>query len=163
VIPIPDGLTAKRPPAWASWNDLGPRPLPGDPFVHVWTRGRLTVFSTLAWTLFQGVEMWHFMISVSARGKYATDDEVARALRDFDMQPADEDNHESGAGIRKWFLPCSWEPGDPSVCECKATEQTVVEPSGYKWQAPVDADLDAKRVEQAAINRAAACVKYVLP
>lgn len=154
VIPVPDGLAAKRPPAWASWNDLGPRPLPGDPFVHAWARGRIVVFSTLAWTIFLGEEMWHFMISVSARGKYANDDEVQRALRDFDMLPADEDNHESGAGIRKWFLPCSWKPGEPSVCECKATEQTIVEPTGYRWQAPVDADLEARRLEQAAINRA---------
>ncbi len=155
LIPVPPGLAAKRPPAWASWTDLGPRPLPGDPFVHVWRRGRLTVFSTVAWTLFYGVEQWHYMISVSARGTYASDDEVKRALRDFDMQPADEDNHESGAGIRKWFLPCSWKPGDPSVCECKTTEMTVVEPTGYRWQVPVDADLQARRDEQAAKNRAA--------
>jgi hypothetical protein len=155
VIPVPTGLAAKRPPAWANWVDFGPFPAPGDPFRHAWRRGRITVLSTLAWTIFLGEEMWHYMISVSARGNYATDDEVKRALRDFDMAPADEDNHESGAGVRKWFLPCSWKPGDPSVCECKATEQTIVEPTGYKWQAEHGADLEAKRVERQAENRAA--------
>ena len=156
--PPPEGLAPKRPPVWASWKDLGRRPLPGDPFdpfVHVWTRGRLTVFSTLVWADFRGTDQWQFLISVSARGKFPEDHEVERALQDFDMTVADEDNHESGAGVRKYYLPCAWKPGDPTACECKETEQVVTEPNGYRWQAEHGADLEAKRVEQEAINRAA--------
>lgn len=156
TIPPPPA-PPKEPPAWARWeyNGLFRHHVDGVMTVaHVWQRGRIRVLSSAVWADFRGVPQWHFLISVSAGGGYPTDDELARARKDFGMQPADEDNHESGAGVRKLFLPMAWRPGDPSTCECKTTEQSVVEPSGYTWQTEHGADLEAKRIEQAAIHRA---------
>lgn len=80
---------------------------------------------------------WH--VSISRPGlpfRRATDAEIARALEDFDLVGAEEDNHEPGRS--RHF----WQPLDPSHrvdCECKTTEQRVVEPDGHTWSAPQDA------------------------
>jgi hypothetical protein len=152
----PTGLRPKVPEAWASWQDCGPFPAPEDPYRHAWRRGRLTVLSTLAWARFRGEDKWQWMISISSGGNYAGDAEVSRALRDFGMVAADEDNHEPGA-VRKFWLPCDWAPGDASTCECKETETTITEGNGLAWQteAAEPAAVEAKRLEIEAMRRAA--------
>jgi hypothetical protein len=77
------------------------------------------------------IPQWH--ISISQQGHRPDADVVDRALRAFDMVGADEDNHHPG--IARHF----WLPVDPArrvECECKTTEDTVVDRDGYAWTNP---------------------------
>lgn len=61
------------------------------------------------------------------------DDSIARVLKDFDMVGAEEDNHENGRARHFWRM-CEREPGEVvGECECKETEEIVVEPDGHTW------------------------------
>ena len=63
----------------------------------------------------------------------ATDEEVARILREFDMVGAEEDNHHPGLARHFWRL-CELRPGEVvGMCECKEGETQVVEADGYVW------------------------------
>lgn len=121
-------LTAKQPRA-TKWT----RVATGDRGGGLWERRGVRVISTLDWAkLPQRSDtgpQWH--ISVSNGGKYRpTPNEVARALRDFDMVDAEEDNHHPGVARHFWM------PVDPAHrvdCECKDDEVEVVEADGYRW------------------------------
>lgn len=78
-----------------------------------------------------GIE-WQFHISVSANGRRADNDAVKRALLDFDMEGAEEDNHDPGIA-RHFWLPVNKSAG-VITCECKDTEKTIVEADGYTYQ-----------------------------
>jgi hypothetical protein len=117
------------------------RPAPQGPG-SVYRRGELTVIVTLA-----TMEMpdgngsgptW--LLSVTRRGKRAKDNLVKVALRDFGMLDAEEDNHNPGQA-RCFFLVC--DPARRVACECKTTEQVLVEPDGYRWSNPTPEQLAA--------------------
>jgi hypothetical protein len=76
-------------------------------------------------------EQW--LVSVSANRKRPKPHHVRRALRAFDMTAAEEDNHEPGVA-RKFFLVV--DPARRVDCECKTTEETIVEPDGFRWSNP---------------------------
>lgn len=73
---------------------------------------------------------WH--VSVSARGGRPSRAELRRALADFGMSGAEEDNHHPG--IARHF----WRPVDAVhrvACQCKTTETTVVD-GAFRWSNP---------------------------
>lgn len=76
-------------------------------------------------------------VSISIDGWRASDDVVRSVLADFDLEGAEEDNHSSGRARHFWL--------DRGVkvqpeCPCKSTEETIVEPDGYRWQRPKGGD-----------------------
>lgn len=71
-----------------------------------------------------------WLISISRRASRPRPQDVRRALRAFGMKGAEEDNHEPGIA-RKFWLPV--DPAHRVDCECKATDELVVEPDGYRW------------------------------
>ena len=71
---------------------------------------------------------WH--VSISSMGKRPKQHQVAKALRDFGLVGAEEDNHHPGNA--RHF----WRPVDPAHrvdCECKTTETLVKERDGYTY------------------------------
>jgi hypothetical protein len=72
-----------------------------------------------------------FQVSISVGGRRATDDEIRGVLADFGFEGAEEDNHSSGLARHFWLD--EGRTVQPE-CPCKATEETVVEPDGYRWQ-----------------------------
>lgn len=74
-----------------------------------------------------------WMLSVSCNQQRASNAVVRRALRAFRLERADEDNHIPGI-IRMFFMPV--DPARRSICECKLTEEIVVEPDGFVWTNP---------------------------
>ena len=70
-------------------------------------------------------------VSVSVAGKRPSDDVVRGVLADFNLEGAEEDNH--SPGIARHFWLDDGRTIQPE-CECKRTEETVVEADGYKWQ-----------------------------
>jgi hypothetical protein len=101
----------------------------------IWRRGRTLVMSSLDLAELpdgsgDGLQ-WH--VSISHSGKRPSAQETARALRAFGMEGAEEDNHHPG--VARHF----WKPVDPQHrvdCECKTTEDTIVDPDGYRWTNP---------------------------
>lgn len=83
---------------------------------------------------------WH--LSVSRLGKRPRERDVEHALRDFELVGAEEDNHHPG-GARHFFLPV--DPAYQGQCECKTTEDVIVEPDGYAWTNPKPAAIEACR------------------
>ena len=74
---------------------------------------------------------WH--ISITNAGKRPKPHHVRRALRAFGMVGSEEDNHHPG-NARHFWLPV--DPAHRVDCQCKAEEQTLVEPDGYTWTNP---------------------------
>lgn len=72
-------------------------------------------------------------VSVSVRGRRPSDEAVRGVLADFGIEGSEEDNH--SAGVARHFWLDEGRKVQPE-CECKATEETVVEPDGYRWQRP---------------------------
>ena len=76
---------------------------------------------------------WH--ISVAMRGGRRAKPELVRMARlAFGMADAAEDNHHPGVA-RHFFMPV--DPQWRGVCECKDTELTLVDETGYEWTEPV--------------------------
>lgn len=101
-----------------------------------WQKGSIVVLSSLEHAELPGSgglagPTWH--ISVSRYGKRPTPKDVGRALRDFGMVGADEDNHHPGVA-RHYFMPI--DPAYRSACECKTTEDVIVEKDGFAWTNP---------------------------
>lgn len=59
-----------------------------------------------------------------------TDEHLARVVDCFAMPAYDEDNHHPGIARHLW---CPVDPAYQQACECKVTEISIVEPSGYTW------------------------------
>lgn len=129
-------LAPKRPAGWATWDRRADLYQDGRT-IERWTRGRLLVCSSIQIAEFRGEERWQWLVSVSAGGHRATDDEVSKALKAFDMANAEEDNHFPGRA-RSFFRLCDARPEDPAECECKEGETTVVEADGFRWQRTAD-------------------------
>lgn len=136
----------KRPVTGSRWEQT---PIPDavssvHPRSSAWIRGRLIVISSLADMELPGGGVgptWLVTISVLGR-KRADDHEVRKALRDFGMIGAEEDNHTAGV-TRGFFLPV--DPARRGLCECKTDETTIVEPDGYTWSDNGDPELKAWR------------------
>lgn len=90
---------------------------------------------------------WH--ISVSRMGKRPKDHDLRRALRAFQMQEAEEDNHHPG-NARHFFL--SVDPAHRTDCECKETEDRLTEPDGYRWQNPKPGHGECRGCELAQVT-----------
>lgn len=119
----------RTPPA--HWTEERSRPLP--PKTRCFEYGGLRVLSTLDDMEApdgsrEVIPQWH--VSVSRRGKRPDDADVARALRAFQMENAEEDNHHPGVA-RHFFMPV--DPSRRVTCECKTEETVVTEPDGYRW------------------------------
>lgn len=127
-------LPASRSPRVPGW-----RPLPRSMPLHfVWGRGPLRVISSVGMMELPdggGEQGPTWLISVSSGGTRATDREARRALRDFGMAGAEEDNHTPGIA-RAFFLVV--DPARRVDCECKTTETVIVEEDGYRWSNPTD-------------------------
>jgi hypothetical protein len=147
----------KRPPSWKQWERL---PMPRELlalaavgrtilFHERWhLRRRLVVVSAVELVEFKGAPTWQFHVSVSAAGARANDEQVARALRDFGMLGAEEDNHHRHALARHFWRNCAAAPGDETQCECKADEETVVMPDGYTYQTPRDPEASRRQDDE---------------
>lgn len=102
-----------------------------------WQRGPACAISTLQdaeYPTGEGIGL-QWLVSISRRGKRPRDTDVRAALRAFEMRAAEEDNHHPG-NARQFWLPV--DPAHRAECECKLTEQVVVERDGYRWSNPTD-------------------------
>lgn len=127
----------KQPKPTRGWEFVGKVPTGPDSIADGWRSGTLIALSGYELSekkLPSGVELLlpHFHVSVSDGGRRASDDAVRSVLADFDMEGADEDNHLSGNARHFWIVADGRKRETP--CECKATEETIVEPDGYQWQ-----------------------------
>jgi hypothetical protein len=118
------------------WTFIGRNP--EMPRSTIWHAGPIRVVSSLDVSEMpdgDGIApQWH--ISVTTRGKRPKPHHVASALKAFGMVGAEEDNHHPGAA-RHFFLVC--DPSRRVACQCKATEETIVDADGYAWTNPTPA------------------------
>lgn len=70
----------------------------------------------------------------SPDGHRATQEQVRRVVEAFCMPAFDEDNHHPGVARHLW---CPIDETARLACECKTSEQTVLEPDGYRWTTDV--------------------------
>lgn len=125
-------------PAAKGWRYVGAFQVDGD--ASVYERGPVRVISALEVAEYpdgsgESGPQWH--VSISRGGRRPKPKEVARALRAFGLVGAEEDNHHPG-NARHFWLPV--DPGRRVDCECKVTEETIVEPDGYRWTNPRPGD-----------------------
>lgn len=129
----PRGAYARR------WTEIThPRPTDRRTLgISAWMYGHVLVVSALeVMRLPDGAgegPQWH--VSVSRRGRRPEPRDVAKALRDFGMLGAEEDNHHPG-NARHFFLVV--DPAHRVDCECKTDETVVADADGYAWTNPVD-------------------------
>lgn len=102
--------------------------------IHRWVNGDIIACASRH----SGIESKHsklivpcFHVSISQGGCRAGDDTIRSVLADFGLEGAEEDNHSSGKARHFWL-----DEGRvvQPECECKRTEETVIEPDGYRWQ-----------------------------
>lgn len=86
-----------------------------------------------------------WLVSVSHRGGRPTDEQLLHVAACFDMPTFDEDNHHPGV-TRALFCPVDEQYR--TACECKLTEQVVVEPDGYTWTTPTDGPCRGCELDQ---------------
>lgn len=123
---------AKRPKgdAWRFYRQFHAHGFP----VDIWLCGDLSVCSSREPLEDKrtGLVLPTFQVSVSKNRARPDDEAVRSALADFDMEGADEDNHSPGIARHFWLID-DGRTKQPE-CECKETEETIVEPDGFKWQ-----------------------------
>lgn len=143
-------LKEPRGPGWSEWPSSPTSPLPRGARRWFWFATTVSTSGILAVSSLDNVDeedrglTWHVSISrFTQRGaryvpEHATDDDVAHALDAFRMTGAEEDNHvrvDGRAAVARHF----WREVDPSKrteCQCKETEEVVVEPDGYTYTRP---------------------------
>jgi len=134
---------------WPKDSDWAQVPLPAsvvsalvviDGCASAWLSGRLRVLSALEQAELpdrSGIgPQWHVSIT-AGQDRRASPGQVRRALTAFGMLKGEEDNHHPGVARHFWM------PVDPSHrvdCECKETEDLVVEGDGYRWTNPKPED-----------------------
>lgn len=143
--------TKERRPKRGRWERL-PTPtaleLPNHLSNSAWMHGLVRVCSSLIVAELPGragEAGLQWLISVSRAGKRPKPADVERALRDFGMVGAEQDNHHPG-NARHFFLVC-----DPALrvpCDCKTDEQTIVDRDGYAWTNPIDGECRGCELEQ---------------
>lgn len=125
----------EREPKGSGWIYHGPIALPMGRGYR-WTRGGIYVLSSLVDADLpdgsgeKGLQ-WH--VSISFLGRRPKAKHVAIAREAFQMVEAEEDNHHPGVA-RHLFLVV--DPSKRVDCECKVTEEVIVEPDGYAWTNP---------------------------
>lgn len=134
----------KRPPReWAEIDSSRIRGAAGVLELSAWQLGRTCVISSLDLAELPDGSgevgpQWH--ISITAVGnRRAKPEQVRRALRAFGMVGAEEDNHHPG-NARHFFMPV--DPARRVDCECKATDENVIDPDGYRWTNDKSAGAD---------------------
>jgi hypothetical protein len=137
-------LPRERTPSGPGWTSHG-RAAGG--LGYAFSKGLLSVISSLdVATLPDGSgdsgPQWH--ISVCFKGKRPKDAHCKQALTAFGFTGLkyDEDNHHPG-NARHFFLVV--DPTRRVDCECKDTEDVIVEPDGYRWTTPTAASGEACR------------------
>jgi hypothetical protein len=107
--------------------------LPGET-CRAYFNGKLMVLSGYGDMEYRGlvVPQFHVSVSVPSEDRRATDDEIEAVRRDFDMEDAEEDNHQPGR-IRNLFRPVHLPKGTVGMCDCKENEEVVTEPDGFEW------------------------------
>lgn len=104
----------------------------------------LLVVSSVDLAEFRGVVRPQYHVSISSPSSVCgleltprrpVDHECQAVLAEMGMRGAEEDNHEPGLARHFWRL-CEAAPDEAMGCECKETEETVVEPDGHRWQRP---------------------------
>lgn len=107
------------------------------PNVSAWRGYGLEVLADRIEAEYRGVvgPQIHVSVAVKGHARRASDEEMALVRRDFDVEDGEEDNHSPGKA-RHLFLPLHLPRGTTGLCECKADEETIVEPDGYVWQKP---------------------------
>lgn len=135
---LPGGRLSERRPSGPGWMQLPtPRTLAsGTHAASMWRRGAVSVISALSLAEApdgsgRNILQWH--VSVSRFGSRPTDRDVRHAREAFRLQGFEEDNHHPG-GARHFWQPV--EPAERVDCECKTTEDTIVERDGYRWTNP---------------------------
>lgn len=129
-----------RRPRGLDWVEVGPFVDPGLRMITgaIYERGSYRAISTLVnaeYPTGEGVgPQFHISFSRTdtATGRLCRR-EVRQVLRDFGLLGAEEDNHHPGRAHH------FWRPVDPAhrvACQCKATEDTIREPGGYRWTNP---------------------------
>lgn len=136
----------KRPRRDRGWTEI---PFPREARTEntlvgsAWSLRSVRVISELCNAELPGVGVgptWHVSVTRLARRPMLRD--VEHALRDFDLVGAEEDNHHPGSA-RHFFLPV--DPAHRGLCECKTTEDVVIEPDGYTWSNPKEFAREACR------------------
>jgi hypothetical protein len=138
----------RRPKPRTGWEEL---PVPAPVWAHGataasrWQRGSVIVISSIAPMELPGGDgavgpTW--LVSITRWGKRPKPGDVELALAAFGMRGAEEDNHHPGR-CRAFFLPV--DPARRGICECKTTEDQMVEPDGYTWSNPKDDAVEACR------------------
>lgn len=102
-----------------------------------WTtpEAQFVVMSDLIWSQYpkgtgSGLQ-WHISISLQDPPRRPPTNLCMEILATFGMPHVEEDNHHPGVA-RHYF--CPLDPSERVDCECKESEETIVEPDGYKWQ-----------------------------
>jgi hypothetical protein len=91
------------------------------------------VLSSAELAEYRGAVYPHNHVSVSViADRRPTDVEITMVRHDFDMEDAEEDNHQPGR-VRNLFLPLHLPRGTVGICDCKADEEQVVEADGFTW------------------------------
>lgn len=144
----------KRPATWKQWEEI---PIPSHILATAprgtmlctperWhLRRRIVVISSVELVDWRGSPAWQFHVSVSGGGVRATPEQTRRALDDFGLVGAEEDNHHATGIARHFWRMCSAAPGDETQCECKDDERTVVQADGFTFQTPTDPKEAAQR------------------
>ena len=122
-------------PKGNSWRLESCFTVDGGDVIHRWFNGDIVVCASRH----AGVESHKtklivpsVQVSVSIIGGPRPNNDVVRSvLADFNLEGAEEDNHSSGIARHFWL-----DEGRTiqPECDCKATEETIIEPDGYQWQ-----------------------------
>lgn len=150
------GVRERRPrfPGWAeittaemrsAWRRSGTTQPLG---LSAWQKGRICCISGLELATYPDRSggtgpQWH--LSVTLLRQHPPDSVIRIALAAFDLEAAEEDNHEPGNARHFWM------PVDPQhrvECECKADEQLVVEANGHRWTNPKEGPCLGCRTER---------------
>lgn len=71
-----------------------------------------------------------WLVSVSRSPDRASSDDAQRVVECFAMPAFDEDNHHPGIARHLW---CPVDEQYRHACECKLTEELIVDDDGYEW------------------------------
>lgn len=143
-------MSTEKRPTGGGWKRLPVR-MPGvgaRSQASVWQRGAVRVISELALMELpaaNGAVGPTWLVSVSRACGRPNPRDVQRALRDFGMKGAEEDNHHPGVA-RHFFLPV--DPAHRGVCECKATDTVVTDADGYTWTTPTRGGCSGCELQQ---------------
>jgi len=136
-----NGATMNRerwPKDLIAWRRRQTPPLPLKPIsASAWQCGPICVISSLELAeppdgVGDPIPQWH--CSIADVGRRPKPHHVRKALRAFGMTQAENDTHHPGNAVHFWM---AVDPARRVSCQCKADEETIVDPDGYKWTNPL--------------------------